>query len=147
MGTIEGIGAIASRKTTSVAQLAEKEPAPPSSLPEPRSILLDRAEVLHKLRRHIRDKHSTSSAAATVWNCTPAFVSSVLKRVRPPTKVMLDELGYARIEVFAPLSSLPEAPAEPKSLPKMNKSTVAAKKSNFGRSTAKNYTKRTGKSS
>lgn len=74
-----------------------------STITEPRGMLVDRAEILVKLKLHIKEKYKTSKVAAAAWKCTPSFVSSVHKRLRPPNKAMLDALGYVRTEVYSPI--------------------------------------------
>lgn len=53
-------------------------------------------EFLRQLRGHIAMKYHNQAAAADAWGLSRAFVSSVVRGKKAPTKIILDEMGYSR---------------------------------------------------
>lgn len=54
-------------------------------------------ELIPELRAHIARKYKTQAEAARAWNLSPAFVSLVLKGVKTPSPVMLDDAQIAAV--------------------------------------------------
>ena len=52
---------------------------------------------LKSVRSHILKVHGKYKDAAEAWGVTKSYLSLILKGDRPPSKAMLDDLGYDRI--------------------------------------------------
>ena len=55
-------------------------------------------DITVELRVHIARKYKTQSEAAKAWECSPAFVSSVLQGKKHPNDVMLSDAGFVKIQ-------------------------------------------------
>lgn len=62
--------------------------------------LLDAVAVRTLLREHIARRYGTMASAARAWGVTASFVSLVLRGGRPPTAVMLADLGLERTVLY-----------------------------------------------
>lgn len=63
-------------------------------------MILTPDEVRDRLRAHIAHCYSSQSEAARQWNVSPVFVCRVLKGDKPPTEIMLAELGLERAVIY-----------------------------------------------
>lgn len=58
-------------------------------------------DILAELRKHIAKKYVNQAGAARAWGVTSAMVSGVLTGKKPPTKQMLEDAGFRRVETPA----------------------------------------------
>ena len=48
------------------------------------------------LKRYIETRFETTAGAARHWGIRPQYIDAIMRKERPPTQNMLDELGYER---------------------------------------------------